>query len=812
MKRVLLLMISAIAMAFIAMAPASAQQSRTLKSEMETIHELLGINFVYDSSIDLHVPYAGKSIRSIIVGNNKEKSALLTECLQTLFEGSKIDYERMKKYVVLTQSDKRKKPKDYTILVEEQQDTIDVAIVTALVDPKRNSTQTGLKRIDAKTINSGFALFSTPDVIKTLQMLPGVSSGTELLSGFYVHGGDGSDNLFLLDGVPIYQSSHLLGLFSAFNSDVISSLDFYKSGFPARYGSKMSSVVDIATKDGNFKEFHGLFAVGLLDGRFQLEGPIKKDKTSFNFGLRRTWTETVTLPVFAYVNKLNAPDKVFGRYAFTDLNAKITHKFSDRSVLSANFYTGRDVLKILDDSDIKRYDDYNEGYRYDREVMDFRLLWGNTVGSLNWNYDVTDKLSMSNKFYYSSSISGFDFKEEEYKNYKSKEQTYDMMGLIYNSNVHTAGWRSDFFHTLGSNHKLRYGATAQLHFYRPDYTAQIEERTPTSSFKLQPYADSLKYNTVEAALYAEDEIAVTDAFSVNVGLRYSLNCYKERAWHSLEPRFAMKYTFNNALTAKASYTEMSQPSHRVSSLYLDLPTNMWMPSTTKIRPSRSREVAAGLYSNLSPTIHLNVEGWYKHMYNLLEYAGPYSIFPPLNDWEDGYKAGHGRSWGAEFDFGFSNGRTEANVYYTLSWSQRKFDDFYRGWYADRNDNRHKITLMAKHKFGKRFEIYGAWNYHTGNRITMATHQTPDGTPVYQEPNNVKIPDYHRLDVGMNFMKTTKRGNTSIWNLSIYNAYCRTNAISAMEEYHSLDGVILASYGAAMGIIPIIPTFSYTLKF
>ena len=293
-------------MAFFAIAPAHAQQSRTLKSEMEVIHESLGVNFVYDSAIEINVPYSGKPMKDIIKGNKKEHSVILQECLKTLFTGTNIEYEIMKKYIVLTQADKRKKPKDYTIFIEEQNDSIPEAVITALIDPKRNETQTGLKRIDSKMLNSGFALFSTPDVIKTLQMMPGVSSGTELLSGFYVHGGDGSDNLFLLDGVPIYQSSHLLGLFSAFNSDVISSMDFYKSGFPARYGSKMSSVVDITTKDGDFKEYHGLFSIGLLDGRFQLDGPIWKDKTSFNIGLRRTWTETVTLPLLAYLNKVTS--------------------------------------------------------------------------------------------------------------------------------------------------------------------------------------------------------------------------------------------------------------------------------------------------------------------------------------------------------------------------------------------------------------------------------------------------------------------------------------------------------------------------
>ena len=803
-------------MAIFAIAPASAQQSRTLKSEMEVIHESLGVNFVYDSEIELNVPYSGKPMKEVIKSRRTDRMlsvlpdsdrASLELCLQTLFAGTGIEYEIMKKYIVLTQADKRKKPKDYTIFIEEQHDTLNESIITAIVEPRRNSTQTGLKRIDNRTINSGFAIFSTPDVIKTLQMMPGVSSGTELLSGFYVHGGDGSDNLFLLDGVPIYQSSHLLGLFSAFNSDVISSMDFYKSGFPARYGSKLSSVVDITTKDGDFNAYHGLFALGLIDGRFQLEGPLWKGRTSFNFGLRRTWTETLTLPLIAYFNKINAPDKSNFRYAFTDLNAKITHKFNDRNVLSANFYTGNDVFKFLNDSEIIYNYDPQGNKATRREISDISLAWGNTVGSLNWEYEINDKLSLSNKLYYSGSLSSSRYRDESYE-----DNVSEISGIDYSSDVHTIGLRSDLHHHLNENHILRYGSALQTHIYRPNFTAVIEETNGISSFKYYPYADSLKYNTVDFSIYAEDEIAVTDAFSVNAGLRYSLCASGGKVWNSLEPRLAMKYTFNNVLTAKASYTEMSQTSHLVSSLYLDLPTNMWLPSTERIRPSRSREVAAGLYSNISPMVHLNVEGWYKHMYNLIEYAGAYTIFPPLSDWEYGYKAGQGRSWGAELDFGYSNGKTEANVYYTLSWSQRKFDDFYRGWYSDRNDNRHKLTLMAKHKFTKRFEVYSAWNYHTGNRITLASHQTPSGTNIYLEPNNVKLPDYHRLDVGMNFVRTTRRGNTGIWNLSIYNAYCRTNPIAAMEEYESLDRVTVATYGTALGIIPIVPTFSYTLKF
>ena len=705
-----------------------------------------------------------------------------------------------------------KKAKDYTVLVEERRDTLEESIVTALIDQKRNATQTGLKRIDSKDLNSGFALFSTPDVIKTLQMLPGVSSGTELLSGFYVHGGDGSDNLFLLDGVPIYQISHLVGMFSSFNTDVIESLDFYKSGFPARYGSKMSSVVDVTTKDGDFSSYHGTFALGLIDGRLQFEGPIWKDRTSFNVGLRRTWTETLSVPILAIINRYNKPDKVRGGYAFTDLNAKVTHKFSDNNRLTANFYIGNDAPRLYNDSYYQSRDE-NGQYQTERDISDISLSWGNILGSLNWNYAVNDCLSVRNIAYYSGSRSSLSFSYEtiDYKKNSIKSGEY------YTSDVHNMGVKSDWFHTVTTKQKLRYGGTLQYHIYCPDATAKTDIVMDDISLTNVAYADSLKYNTIEASLYAEDEVAFTDAFSINAGLRYTLYSAAGKVWHSLEPRLAMKYTFNDMITAKASYTEMSQPSHLVSSLYLDLPTNAWLPSTARIRPSRSREVAGGVYMNLSHYLHLNVEGWFKYMYNLLEYAGSYSLMPPLTNWESSFRTGDGRSWGAELDFGFDNGKTQANVYYTLAWSQRKFDDFYHSWYRDRNDNRHKLTLMAKHKFSKRFELYGAWNYHSGNRITLATHEVNvEGSykirDVYGEPNNVKLPDYHRLDLGFNFIKNTKRGNLSIWNLSVYNAYCRVNPITAYSEYDHMDDVRIAYYGVSLGVIPIIPTFSYTLKF
>ena len=318
----------------------------TIREQMEMIHRHFDVNFIYDSSISLDIPSDARLTPD---------RQTLEECLETLFKNTDLEWEIQKKYIVLTHKDKKRKPKDYTIFIEEQHDTLSESIVTALIAKNLNTTQTGFKKLDKKKFDMGFAVLSSPDVIKTLQQLPGVATGTELLSGMYVRGGDGADNLYLLDGVPLYQVSHLLGLFSSFNTDLVESLDFYKSGFPARYGGRLSSVVDVKTREGDYEEYHGLFSIGLLDGRFQFEGPIVKDKTTFNIGLRRSWMDVITEPVSMIIS--SQQDRDFRiKYAFWDLNANITHRFSDISKLSFDLYGGRDAMKFVSGEAYEEYD------------------------------------------------------------------------------------------------------------------------------------------------------------------------------------------------------------------------------------------------------------------------------------------------------------------------------------------------------------------------------------------------------------------------------------------------------------------------
>lgn len=784
----------------------------TLRTEMEEIHEKFGANFIYDSSLEIDVP-ATKDV--------KMEGRTLEQCLDELFSGTDIQWSIQKKYVVLVYKDKKRKPRDYTIFIEEQHDTINESIVTAQTSKELNTTQTGFQKLDKIVFERGYAMFSSPDVIKAIQQLPGVASGTELLSGMYVRGGDGSDNLYLLDGVPLYQVSHLGGIFSSFNTDVLESLDFYKSGFPARYGGRMSSVVDVKTKDGDFREYHGLASIGLLDGRLQFEGPIIKDKTSFNIGLRRSWLDVLTVPATYLISDLEDV-KLRLKYAFWDLNANLTHKFSDENKLTLRIYGGRDKAKFGQARDHKYFEGEEDlsGSMYDFE---WGLGWGNFVTSLNWDYRFNPSHEMSAKVYFSrygSLFSMYDY--YEYRGDDGKVEHYSISDNRNSSQTSDIGFRADFSYRPNASHHIRYGTLLQYHFYSPEHSIYNYAQAYSTVTNNEDKSYSNHAESIEPAVYIEDEMTLTDWFTANVGLRYSSVWAQNRMYHNIQPRAALRFAVGDNTSIKMSYSEMAQNNHLVSSNYLSLPTSFWMPSTDKIAPSKSRQLSAGVYFNLPHNIKFNVEGYGKTMDNLLEFRGKWGIYPPIHLWEESLVVGKGRSWGVESELSWADSKTSLTAYYTLSWSQRFFEDFYQFWYKDRNDNRHKLTLTGTRRIGKKFEVYASWNYHSGGWMTSQSQAIWEGEVgkwpemFFSYPNNLQVPDYHRLDLGCNFHKTTKRGNESIWNLSFYNAYCRINPIIAyVAERYDFTEENLAGFnfvGQAFGIIPIIPSFSYTLKF
>lgn len=840
----------------------------TVREQMELVQKLHHVNFVYDSSLNLDIIYQGRSILNL----NLEAS------LQELFGTTDIKWELRNKYVLLKKRSKftisgyvlqkNGEPlinatirdvesktgtlsneygffsltllegkhtlrityigfgekvenvdlnRNILLKVNLKEDySLDEVLVVGDLNSPINTTQTGKVSFNAHDLRTEYALFSSPDVVKTLQSLPGVASGTEMLSGLYVHGGNNDENLFLLDGTPLYQVSHLGGLFSAFNTDIIKNIDFYKSGFPARYGGRLSSVVDVRTNDGDLKEYHGTFSMGLLDGRIQYEGPIIKNRTSFNIAMRRSWLEAFSAPAFYFRNKSNSDDKITGKYAFHDINAKLTHYFSDISKVYISFYTGNDMLKI---NNKQIFNDYTEDSDEELYRTNFNLQWGNATTAIHWNYRLSPKLFVNITGIYSRSRSSFNYKKEEQFLNEGEIMRLTSVDRYNRSIIDDAGYRLEFNYRPGASQHIRMGSNYLFHAFHPQ--SRILNEYSGNEMQVDTLRNSSYhfYRGHEFTLFAEDDIALGREWRLNIGMHYTMFKVTDKTYHEVEPRAAIRYLLNEHTALKLSYTEMSQFMHLLSSTYLNFPTDYWVPSTSNIHPMRSRQFAAGLYMRLPYQVNLSVEGFYKTMNHILEYDGKNQLAPSVENWEADVKRGKGRAYGVELALSRHVLKTSMNFSYTLSWSKRKFDDIYRGWYANKFDNRHKINISVRHQLTQQIEAYAAWNYHSGNKITVPSQyiESPalpgingkkPGQWVYEEPNNATLPAYHRLDLGVNFRKVTKRGFERIWNISIYNAYCRMNVL-----YAKVDDLSAGKFTSkATGVFPIIPSFSYTLKF
>lgn len=706
-----------------------------------------------------------------------------------------------------------------TIYLKESTTALAGVEVTANLNDPLFTTQTGKVSFTPELLNTEFSLLSSPDLVKSIQNLPGVSSGTELLSGLYVHGGRNDENMFLLDGTPLYQVNHLGGLFSAFNTDVVKNVDFYKSGFPARYGGRTASVIDVRTREGDMKEYHGTFSIGLLDGRFQFEGPVIKDKTSFSFGMRRSWMDLLTTPALWIANR-NLPDKnIKTRYAFHDINAKITHRFSDRNKLSLSVYSARDLFKS------RVLQQFPEGYMFqkyeERDENTFHIRWGNLSVGLNWNGQLTPKLSGNVSLVYARNLAKYSFLSDESYYEQDKRVSMERMQRSNYSTIDDVGYRMEFSYRPAASHHIRLGSNYLFHLYHPQRIASQDIRETAGIADTLSSAGEGRYRGSEISFYVEDDMQLTEKLRVNAGLHYVLYRVTGATYHSLEPRLSVGYRLFDWATLKASYTEMSQFVHQLSNSYLNLPTDCWVPSTSRIRPMRSRQVAGGIYMKLPWNLSMDIEGYFRITDRMLEYDTGGNLTLPADNWEKWVRVGKGKSYGLEASLAYRHAKNVFQASYTLSWSKQKFEDFYPDWYASKFDNRHKLNLMFRHKFNNRIDAYAAWTFRSGDRATVpmqyvenpslpGTVQPSDaaGSWVYEKPNNITLPAYHRLDVGINFRRTTKRGFERIWNISIYNAYCRMNAFYTQVERQA-DG---SFRGKAIGLFPVIPSFSYTLKF
>lgn len=677
-------------------------------------------------------------------------------------------------------------------------DTLSASLVTA--DERPAAKHTGLVRLDHTLLSQQPALLGSPDVIKVLQNLSGVSSGMELISGLYVHGGDGSDNLFLLDGVPLYQVSHLAGLFSSFNTDVTESVDFYKSGFPAHYGGRLSSVVDVTTSEGDKQNFAGSFSIGLIDGRIRFGGPIVKDKLTFDVAVRRSWLDAILAPALAIGNS-GKDSSTKGSYSLLDANASVTYYATPSDKVKVRFFGGTDWLRY---SERQLHKFYGTEIYEDESGKGLKMKWGNIAVSSSWEHRISSTSSLDALVYFSRGYSDISY------NMRTLDFADDVLTAAFeddrtSSSTNSSGAKFGYMIELPNN-RIRTGLDYQHCRYAPlRQTSSGEGDSEASVYTVSDFMSS-----DEVAAYVEDRMNY-GSFTIDLGFRMNAFFSSGKKWFTPQPRLGVSYAFAPFMTLKASYTYMVQYTHLLSPMFIDIPTNLWMPSTGKMNPLYSHQAALGFYSHFSDHWHVDLEGYYKTMDNCTMYSGTTSFFPPITDWEDSFTSGKGRAYGAELEIGYTSEKINATLYYTLSWNKRLFADMYPEWFFDRFDNRHKLTLMASYRIGGNIDLTASWNWHSGNRVTMPEQGVDEGEGVsllFPKPYNAKMPDYHRLDLGCNFHKKTRRGNERIWSVNIYNVYCRMNPIM-MTFSHQEDGGIAAK---VYSIVPIIPSFSYTIKF
>lgn len=677
-----------------------------------------------------------------------------------------------------------------------------------------NATQMGAMDIPLDIMKSAPAFLGEADIMKTIQMMPGVQAGTEGSAGVYVRGGGADENLILLDGVPLYNVNHLFGFFSAFTPEAIKKVSLFKGSFPSRFGGRLSSVIDVRTNDGDMHNYHGSVGIGLLASKIQLEGPIVKDRTSFNISARRSYIDLLAKP---FMNN----EENFGYY-FYDLNAKINHRFSDRSRLFISLYKGNDKM----DTEFK-----DQGMDYTtKDNVD--LHWGNFLSAIKWNYQITPKLFSNTTLAYTQYKFNVDANYYEQSVSKNYENNYNSE---YSSGINDLTFNVDMdYHPLPGHH-IKFGGGYLNHQFQPEIqTSRIkynEEGMITDTI-YSSMSDS-RIRAHEANVYMEDNLSIGKRFSANLGFHLSLFNVSDKTYTSFQPRVSTRYQFTDDVSVKASYTKMSQYIHLLSSNTISLPTDLWVPATPAIKPMRAHQYSIGSYYTGFKGLELSVETYYKDMHNVLEYKDGTSFMGSSQGWEDKVEMGKGRAMGIEFMLQKKIGKTTGWVAYTLAKSDRKFaeDGINNGkHFPYKYDRRHHINMVANHKFSDRIDIGASWEFYTGGTMTLAEEKTaiirPDqdgslwsGTiseaNYIENRNNYRMPGSHFLNVGVNFHKKTRRGMRT-WNISVYNIYNAMNPTfiyrGTKTDENGYGGRDEKSILKKITILPVIPSVSYIYKF
>ena len=685
--------------------------------------------------------------------------------------------------------------------------TDEIVVTGQAADHNVTSAQVGKMEMKIETIKALPALFGEVDVLKSIQLLPGIQSGGEGNTGFYVRGGGPDQNLVLLDECTIYNAGHLFGFFSVFNADAVKNVEITKSGMPAYYGGRLASVLDVAQKEGNMKKFEVDGGLGLIFSRLTVQGPIKKDRCSFILSGRRTYIDVLVQPFLKKTSPLKGT-----KFYFYDLNAKLNVIINDKHRLFLGAYYGNDVY----------------GFKSTTGQTTAQFRWGNAAASLRWNYIINPQLFLNTTFFFTN----YDF---------ATTMGMDIYTMEMTSGVRDISLKSELTYTPPFPHEFKFGVHYIFHTFFPNKMAVDAGIDNLTLPNVDPYYGH------ELGIYVNDEFDLFPWWKINAGLRYShfefigpftryvfdeygiltdSIIYKPgriiKQYNGLEPRLSMRFKVAENTSIKASYTLNYQYLHQVALATISLPTDVWMPSTEIVKPQIGHQVSLGVYQNFRKNMfETYIDLYYKHMNNLVEYKDGINIDDINQNADQMYVFGKGWSYGAEFFVKKALGRFTGFIGYTLSFTQRKFDDLNGGkpFYA-KYDRRHDVSINLSYEIIRnKLNVSAVWVFATGNTMTIPIgYYFLCGSLVteYSDRNAFRLNPYHRLDLSVNWTIVKKKRFETGLNFSIYNVYNRKNPFFVFFEtqtnYVEGESFDMTTKAYQMSLFPILPSITWNFKF
>jgi carboxypeptidase-like protein/TonB-dependent receptor-like protein len=679
------------------------------------------------------------------------------------------------------------------VFLDEEIKAIDSIVVTAQSKARSiSSPQMGVEKLSVKELKTIPVLFGENDILKTIQLLPGIKSAGDGNSGFYVRGGASDQNLILLDEAPVYNASHLLGFFSTFNSDAIKDMTVYKAGMPAQYGGRLSSVLDIKMNDGNNQNVGVSGGIGLISTKLNVEGPLQKDRSSFLVTGRRTYADLFL--------KLSHDSSIRqNRLYFYDLNAKLNYQLGEKDRLYLSGYFGKDVIGV---------------------GKTFGIDWGNSTATLRWNHIFSRKVFSNTSLIYSD----YDYKIS----IQSGGDNFDIISKIRDLNLKFEGqWYAN------SRNSIRFGFNTIFHTITPGEIIVHE------SISVNPTALQKRYSS-ENAVFATNTSRVSDKINLTYGLRlstftvlgkgdfYNIDesgkvtdtmSYRSgeavKTWVNPEPRVAASFVFNNDQSIKASYVRNVQNLHLISNSTSANPTDKWLANTNIIKPEISDQVSLGYYQNFfHDKVELSVETYYKSLQNQIDYRDGANIFENSDAIESELLFGTGRAYGIEWLLKKKTGKLTGWLAYTLSKTEKKIDEINNNqWYPARQDRTHEIAVVGSYQLNAKWIVSANWVFYTGDAVTFPAgkYRINDQTVFYYtERNGYRMPNYHRLDLGATWTLKQKKRWSSELVFSLYNAYGRENAytITFRDSKDDPEKTEVVRYA----LFKFIPSVSYNFKF